>query len=122
MARSRLTVDVRSQPLLLLVICFTLWKSLLLFLFLMCPGPGYDTSTSLLYAQDGLTREKLLSCSNATAGDPTPILHTMARWDAIYFLSIARRGYLFEQEWAFGYGFTQLLNSLSQGDRLPPQR
>jgi hypothetical protein len=40
------------------------------------------------------------------------LLQTLTRWDAIYFASIAERGYVFEQEWAFGWGFTRLLSFL----------
>ncbi|KAF7134100.1 hypothetical protein CNMCM5793_005729 [Aspergillus hiratsukae] len=34
----------------------------------------------------------------------------LTRWDAIYFTEVASRGYIFEQEWAWGLGFTKLIN------------
>ena len=37
------------------------------------------------------------------------------RWDAIYFIQIAHRGVLFEQEWAFGWGFAKLLTLVGRG-------
>lgn len=63
------------------------WKSLILLLTSLAPGPGYDTSTTLLPSTSKLTR-----------------------WDAIYYVSKARRGDVFEQEWAFGKGLSTLLN------------
>ncbi|KAH2444774.1 ER membrane glycoprotein subunit of the GPI transamidase complex-like protein [Aspergillus fumigatus] len=35
------------------------------------------------------------------------------RWDSIYFVHAAEHGYVFEQEWAFGYGYTRLLALLA---------
>ena len=90
-----------------LITRFVLWKALLLLIVWACPGPGYDTSTSLLQATNGHGRAS------------TPILHAPARnlvrWDAVYFIHIAQHGYRFEQEWAFGPGFPLLVDRLSRG-------
>lgn len=96
-----------SHPIKTLLLLFILWKSLLFVLVICSPGPGYDTSTALFFHQksnngDQSTWWKLLS-------------HKFVRWDAIYFTQIAHRGYLLEQEWAFGYGYTHLLGLLSLG-------
>lgn len=70
---------------------FWLWKVLLYLVVTICPGPGYDTSTSLL--------------SVDANGQSEPLTGSLkfARWDSIYFLNIAEKGYTYEQEWAFGY-------------------
>ena len=68
-----------------------------------CPGPGYDTSTTLL--------------SNDTAAAwPIAYLQNLVRWDSLYFVHAAKNGYVFEQEWAFGYGYTGLLAFLASGN------
>jgi phosphatidylinositol glycan class V len=88
-----------------LVTVFVAWK---LFLFLMAAGstvgPAYDTSGSITLdvASRGST------CAPA-------ILARLTSWDAIYFTQVARRGYLFEQEWAFGSGLTIVIEYLVNG-------
>lgn len=82
----------RLQQFLCLTAIFVVWKRLLLLVALSTPGKGYDTSTTLL-----------------------PSLSKLVRWDAIYYVQIARRGHLFEQEWAFGKGLSTLTSSVSNG-------
>lgn len=86
---------------------FLVWKAILLVIAASSPGLGYDTSSSLLLSD------------NAVDGGLPPILRHMigklTRWDAIYFVKVANRGYLFEQEWAFGWGFTRLIALLTAG-------
>ncbi|UDD57108.1 hypothetical protein AFCA_004621 [Aspergillus flavus] len=86
------------------------WKALLLLLVVFSPGPAYDTSTAL--------RELGRNAANTDRhGLLTPVLGLLAtnltRWDAIYFTEIARRGCLFEQEWAFNLGFASLIRAFA---------
>ncbi|KAJ5756241.1 hypothetical protein N7533_005784 [Penicillium manginii] len=79
-----------------LTVAFALWKALLFLVIVACPGPGYDTSTTLLTNEhSGLAPD-----SSTTA---LPLSFKFARWDAIYFVHSAEHGYVFEQEWAFSY-------------------
>lgn len=100
-------VQILDYPKISLVICCTAWKSLLLFVALLSPGLGYDTSTTLLYPE-----KPSVDSLSLPGGLSNPWLTNVVRWDAIYFTQIARRGYLWEQEWAFGWGFTKLIASI----------
>lgn len=83
-----------THPVKALTLSFVVWKFLLLVIIVCSPGPGYDTSTTLLrpeWPEQTNLRSSLLR---------------FVRWDSIYFVRIAERGYEFEQEWAFGYGRT----------------
>lgn len=44
------------------------------------------------------------------------LLARFTSWDAIYFVNVARRGYLYEQEWAFGSGMAGGMTRLAQGE------
>ncbi|KAF2222413.1 GPI mannosyltransferase 2, partial [Elsinoe ampelina] len=85
---------------------FSLWKIALLLVVALSPGPGYDTSSELLLWDDTETPQARELVSH--------VLHRLLRWDAIYFVNIANRGYLYEQEWAFGRGFMLLTGQLSK--------
>lgn len=100
----------RDHPFFLITIYFLFWKALLVGIGLTSPGPGYDTSATLL----PLTPEDPHQDSQAD-GALSEWLVKFVRWDAIYFTQISRRGYLFEQEWAFGWGFTKLVSIFSRG-------
>ena len=94
----------RTHPKVSLVIGFTLWKVLLATVALASPGPGYDTSATLLKRESGEVPIKALSW-----------LRKFVRWDAIYFTQIAHRGVVFEQEWAFSWVFAKLLTLVGRG-------
>lgn len=79
---------------------FLAWKALLFATVANCPGLGYDSSASLL---------------TPISAAWSPAVWNWVRWDAIYFVRVAERGYLFEQEWAWGYGWTRLLHYLGSG-------
>lgn len=93
-------VRILHYPVRHLTVFFAIWKALLFLVIVACPGPGYDTSTSLLPTDArrvaALTPDKW----------PPSVLLRFIRWDSIYFVHIAENGYVFEQEWAFGYGYT----------------
>ncbi|KAL2001008.1 hypothetical protein VTN02DRAFT_2353 [Thermoascus thermophilus] len=94
-----------AHPIQSLTLAFGVWKALLALVIVGCPGPGYDTSTTLAGGAE-------LAADFGQLGDSSA-LRKFVRWDSIYFVRIADRGYLFEQEWAFGYGYTRLLSLLS---------
>jgi hypothetical protein len=92
-----------------LLAIFTAWKSLLLVVAYASPGPGYDTSTRVLFDQ-------------YSAPPPTWLARTvqdftlrLTRWDAFYFTTSSVRGHLFEQEWAFSWFMARLTAALSNG-------
>jgi phosphatidylinositol glycan class V len=96
-----------DRPTRSLVIVFLLWKALLLLIAVSSPGPGYDTSTGLALVKN-----------HSTTTLPHLVGHIankLTRWDAIYFITIAERDYVHEQEWAFGYGFTKLISLCTSG-------
>ncbi|KAK4502663.1 hypothetical protein PRZ48_006089 [Zasmidium cellare] len=83
---------------------FWVWKLLLLTIAAVSPGPGYDTSTQILfdrypsYSESGLAEASRWLAAKLT------------RWDAIYFTNTAARGVVFEQEWAFSPVFSKLVS------------
>lgn len=98
-----------EHPILPLCVCFILWKCLLIAVAVSSPGPGYDTSTTLIHGLHAGSQEYDFEtiCRSLS--------HKLTRWDAIYFVKVAERGYLFEQEWAWGYGWTSLLFYATSG-------
>ncbi|KAJ5815092.1 hypothetical protein N7474_006869 [Penicillium riverlandense] len=89
-----------DNPIHSLTAAFWLWKAVLIVVIAACPGLGYDTSTSLISDEPGAPTDIVSSLS-------VPL--KFARWDSIYFLHTAETGYVFEQEWAFGYGYSKIL-------------
>ncbi|QGA17664.1 hypothetical protein EYB26_005339 [Talaromyces marneffei] len=101
-------------PIKTLTVLFLAWKAILLPIIANSPGLGYDTSTNLLAVSSPTSafsttwpNPLLSSISSSSSG-----IWNFVRWDAIYFVRVAERGYLFEQEWAWGYGWTGLLSFL----------
>lgn len=110
MSKSSSRIRPLDHPIRNLVVLFTLWKAFLLLIACCSPGEGYDTSTTLV-----------LSPEKSEVGIPLPVAlgylaNKLTRWDAIYFVQAASRGYVFEQEWAFGWGFTQVINGVAVGE------
>lgn len=107
-----------------LTLLFLAWKVILDSIIAISPGLGYDTSTNLLAVSSPLTAfdadssatwfDSLLSIANSSSSG----IWNFVRWDAIYFVRVAERGYLFEQEWAWGYGWTGSLSFLGSGTSL----
>lgn len=103
-----------DRPKVILLLCLLVWKLLLLCIAIVSPGAGYDTSTTLLQSDDQLAS----FTSKFGLGFPLK-LESLIRWDAIYFTQIAQNGYNWEQEWAFGWGFTRFIALISKGTSIP---
>jgi GPI mannosyltransferase 2 len=95
--------SLQRHPRVTLTVLFVGWKLLLLAAVIASPGPGYDTSTTLLLP------------ALVAARDVLATTWRLVRWDAIYFVRVAERDYLYEQEWAFGYGYTRMLKWIAVG-------
>jgi len=98
----------QNSPVSALIILFLAWKLLLFAVAFLTPGAGYDSSTNLLFQSQGLSGTPQLNL-NKESWDFARLAGKLTRWDAVYFVSIGQRGRVFEQEWAFGWGWTQLL-------------
>ena len=92
---------------------FLLHKTLLLLITLgsTLASEPYDTSAGLALALQHPRRSDALLLSNRDAaggggggGLGRRLVARLTSWDAVYFVGVARRGYRFEQEWAFGGG------------------
>ncbi|RKF72407.1 GPI mannosyltransferase 2 [Golovinomyces cichoracearum] len=90
------------QKLFLIYVC---WKTILLIVAICSPGQGYDTSSSL----NNPEYHQELPFAVRYVGQK------LTRWDAIYFVKISNRGYVYEQEWAFGWGMTRLIALCTAG-------
>lgn len=97
-----------QHPIQSLALAFAAWKILLLLIAICSPGPGYDTSTTLSLSSHNPEVKQLPVILKH-------IINKLTRWDAIYFTKAAYRGYVFEQEWAFGWGFSSLISFCSAG-------
>lgn len=86
-----------------------LWKCLLLVVATLSPGPGYDTSTQILFRPypDAAKSWSFTIAQNLAA--------KLTRWDAIYFAASSERGYLFEQEWAFSRTYAAITSTIARG-------
>lgn len=99
------------MPVRLLFVLFVLWKAILFFAILCSPGPGYDTSTTLLELTNAVPNNKTDLLSSARPLSPP--LFKLVRWDAIYFSQLSQRGHVFEQEWAFGVGLSRSVSFIT---------
>lgn len=95
-----------------LIAFFLGWKALLLAIAAgsAAVSPPYDTSAgiNLLLSADG--SGALTASTNQSA-----LLARLTSWDAVYYVKAATRGYLFEQEWAFGSGVPTLISIIIKG-------
>ncbi|KAH6648153.1 GPI mannosyltransferase 2 [Truncatella angustata] len=92
----------KHRPRQSLVTAFVAWKCFLLLVVVGSSlGSAYDTSTTLM--------QHHVSSFNESVFD---IATKLTRWDAIYFVQSARRGYVFEQEWAFGMGLPAVISRI----------
>ncbi|OCL02726.1 glycosyltransferase family 76 protein [Glonium stellatum] len=97
-----------NDPIKSLVIIFVLWKFVLVLLAIASPVPGYDTSTLILIRGHDLNLSRRTFYSEFHTIRERLSL-SLVRWDAIYFVKTAERGYVNEQEWAFSWVFTRLI-------------
>lgn len=88
---------------------FVAWKAFLLVVACASPGPGYDTSTQMLFEQDEQPVTSLLS-----RGIEHLVLR-LTRWDGIYFASNSAHGYVNEQNWAFSWALARCTSFISRG-------
>lgn len=110
---------VAHRPIQTLLVAFAAWKTCLLAIAVgsCLVGAAYDTSASLAVgATVGVGPSFAPTANNSTSTTAATTLVTrLTSWDAIYFTQVARRGYLFEQEWAFGTGLPLVIFYLGKG-------
>lgn len=71
----------------------------------------YDTSTNAILLRSA---PKLLPDTNYLPFvDSERVLNAFVRWDAVYFLSIAEKGYIYEQDFAFFPGLPFFMRVLA---------
>lgn len=101
-----------ASPALALTAVFVAWKLVLLAVALGAGvGPSYDTSTELILQAEVVGPDAGLPRS----GWWEELVTRLTRWDAIYFVNVAHRGYRFEQEWAFGSGLPVVIAAVVKG-------
>lgn len=88
---------------------FAAWKLLLLAVVCASPGPGYDTSTRVLFDQCNV------QAHSWTSRVVEHLTLKLTRWDALYFSTSSARGHLYEQEWAFSWFMARLTAMLANG-------
>lgn len=93
-----------NYPIRSLISTFVAWKALLLLIAVGSNlGPAYDTSSTLIPPYAASFNESAFDLGTR-----------LTRWDAIYFIQVARRGYVFEQEWAFGSGMPMMISLVAK--------
>lgn len=80
-----------------LIALFLAFKILLFLIACASPGFGYDTSTQILFDQYGPRSNSWI----ANALEHVAV--RLTRWDGIYFATLAERGHINEQDWAFSW-------------------
>ncbi|KAF2116055.1 GPI mannosyltransferase 2 [Lophiotrema nucula] len=106
------------NPVARLIAVFLSWKIILILFAAFSPGPGYDTSSLILLAP---SKDRNVHYQSLTSVDR--LLLKLFRWDALYFVKAAERGYVHEQEWAFSWAYSRILSfavrSSSSSDHVP---
>ncbi|GAO13372.1 hypothetical protein UVI_02013820 [Ustilaginoidea virens] len=93
-----------NRPIQSLTAIFLAWKSFLVAIALgTAVARDYDTSTGLFFDR--------MYGANATV--PT-LAAKLTRWDALYFMHSTIKGYVYEQEWAFGIGLPATVGALAR--------
>ena len=109
-AMKKLKDGSASKPYLAwLLAFFAAWKLLLLGVACASPGPGYDTSTRVLFDQYNV------QAHSWTSRVVEHLTLRLTRWDALYFSTSSARGHLYEQEWAFSWFMSRLTAILANG-------
>jgi hypothetical protein len=112
-AMKKLKDDGASKPYLTwLLVFFVAWKLLLLGVACASPGPGYDTSTRILFDQYDV------QAPSWTSRAIEHLTLRLTRWDGLYFSTSSARGHLYEQEWAFSWFMSRLTAMLANGASL----
>ena|ERR1700712_3113716 len=103
-----------DRPTTSLITLFVFWKLLLLAIAFLNPDRGYDSSTQLFFQANTHDRGASTALDVDAVG---PLLAAkFVRWDAIYFTSAAFKGYVYEQEWAFSWVFSDLVKLASSSE------
>lgn len=89
---------------------FLFWKLLLLLLAASSPGPGYDTSATLLLPE--LDEQRYPSPPSKASAR---VLNRLVRWDSLHFIGVAQHGERYEQDRAWGWLYTTILKASAQG-------
>jgi phosphatidylinositol glycan class V len=115
-ATGRSNTITQWSPYWSILIVFNCWKSLLSLIAFSTPSPAYDTSTTLalLHTNDRAHQDYSIRHSVVIKTLKT-FCSSLTRWDAIYFSKIAERGYINEEEWAFGWGHSRAIVMTRQG-------
>lgn len=90
---------------------FAAWKCLVISLAFASPGPGYDTSTGILfdqYASASVSKTWLARILDH-------LTLRLTRWDGLYFAVNAERGHVNEQDWAFSWALARFTDAAAEG-------
>ena len=87
-----------------LIAFFLAWKAFLLVVAYASPAPGYDTSTQILFDQSGPRAHSWIE----------EVVLRLSRWDAIYFATLAERGHVNEQDWAFSWALARVNDGMAK--------
>jgi phosphatidylinositol glycan class V len=114
---SLLSTTALTHPYRTLTAAFVVWKFVLLLIAIgaVLAGDAYDTSANIVI----LGTNPAVAGGGGTTQPPSFLSRLVARltsWDAIYFTSIARDGYVHEQFWAFGSGLPGVVRGVLKGE------